>query len=183
MKKKIVILTGSPRKSGNTAMLAEALTKALEAGQNEVVRFDTAFMNIGGCRACGGCYSRGKPCVFDGDDFNRIASEIESADGLVLVTPVFWYSFPSHIKAAIDRFYAFWGGKHLFTGKKCALVACCADKPIETFDGMVYSYRQSIALLQGENAGEVLLPGLGAAGAVQSTDGLKKMRLLAQRFE
>ena len=59
MKKKIVILTGSPRKHGNTAILAEALTEALEAGQNEVIRFDTAFMNIGGCRACGGCYSGG----------------------------------------------------------------------------------------------------------------------------
>lgn len=139
MKKKIVILTGSPRKHGNTAILAEALTEALEAGQNEVIRFDTAFMNIGGCRACGGCYSGGQPCVFDADDFNRIASEIEVADGLIFVTPVFWYSLPSHIKAVIDRFYAFWVGKRLFAGKKCALVSCCADKLIETFDGLVYS--------------------------------------------
>lgn len=183
MDKKIVILTGSPRRRGNSARLAGALDSALREEGDRTVRFDTAQLTIGGCRACGGCYSKGKPCLFDRDDFNRIAGEIETADGFALVTPVYWYTFPAQLKAVIDRFYAFWNAKHLFTGKECALVACCADAPVETFDGMLYAWRESIALLQGENLGETLFPGLSGLEAVSPTEADEKMRLLARKFQ
>lgn len=183
MNKKIVILTGSPRRHGNSSVLADALTEGLEKNGNKVLRFDTAFMNIGGCRACQGCYSKGTPCIFNQDDFNTIASKIETADGLIIATPVYWFSFPAQIKAAIDRFYSFLIGKHLFTGKKCALISCCADQPLETFDPVISSYRESIALLQGENIGEILFPGISKVGDIKNTNMSEKLQPIIHAFQ
>lgn len=181
MTKKLVILTGSPRRNGNSAAMAEAFIRAAEGRGFRVVRFDTAFMNIRDCRACGGCYSKGRACVSE-DDFNRVAEELETADGVVLATPLYWYTFPAHIKAAIDKFYALYHGGRYFEGKKCALLACCEDEPAEAFDGMLFAYRKTIGLMRGENVGEVLVPGVSEAGAVAKTDGLDRAAALAERF-
>ena len=54
MAKKIVILNGSPRPSGNTAALIEAFTKGAEQAGNGVVRFDVCKMNIHPCLGCCG---------------------------------------------------------------------------------------------------------------------------------
>ena len=84
MAKKIVLLTGSPRRKGNTAQMADALAAALEEKGCRVVRFDTAFLPLGGCRDCRACYRGEGACAFGSDGFNDIARELETADGLVL---------------------------------------------------------------------------------------------------
>jgi len=59
--KEILVLTGSPRKRGNSDLMADSFMKgAMEAGHN-VTKFKTAFKNINGCRACNSCFSKGKP--------------------------------------------------------------------------------------------------------------------------
>mgnify|MGYP005957933223 CR=1 FL=1 len=64
MAKKIVILNGSPRPSGNTAALIEAFTKGAEQAGNGVVRFDVCKMNIHPCLGCcGGGKNPESPCV------------------------------------------------------------------------------------------------------------------------
>ena len=82
MSKKIVVLTGSARTNGNSAAMAEAFIAAARAKGHTVIRHDAALMNIGGCHGCETCYSTGKPCTFD-DDFNSIAEDLLSADGIV----------------------------------------------------------------------------------------------------
>ena len=78
MGKKAVVITGSPRKGGNSFAMVDAFVDAAEKLGHEVTRFDAAFMKIGGCHACETCYSAGKeraliacceeedPTVFDG---------------------------------------------------------------------------------------------------------------------
>ncbi|WP_330390765.1 flavodoxin family protein [Lacrimispora sphenoides] len=56
--KKIVILTGSPRKTGNSIAMAEAFTKEAEKKGHSVTRFDAADMTIKGCTACETCFNR-----------------------------------------------------------------------------------------------------------------------------
>ncbi len=104
--KKIVVITGSPRRDGNSAAMTEAFVKAAEAKGHSVKRFDAANMKLGGCRACETCFSTGKACTFD-DDFNAIAPDILEADAVVFSTPVYWYSWPSQIKCVIDKLYSF----------------------------------------------------------------------------
>ncbi len=91
MSKKIVVITGSPRKNGNSFAMTEAFIKAVEEKGHTVTRFDAALKKVGGCRACETCFSTGKACTFD-DDFNTIAPAILEADALVFTMPVYWYS-------------------------------------------------------------------------------------------
>lgn len=110
MSKRILILTGSPRKGGNSDLMADAFAKGASEPGNIVVRFDTAHKHIQGCRACDNCFSKGKACVFN-DDFNELASLMAESDAIVFCTPLYWYSFPTQMKAAIDKFYSFCIGK------------------------------------------------------------------------
>ncbi len=98
MSKKIVVITGSPRKNGNSFAMTDAFIQAAEAKGHTVTRFDAAMMKVGGCHACETCFKTGKACSFD-DDFNRIAPAILEADALVFTMPVYWYSIPAQIKA------------------------------------------------------------------------------------
>ncbi|MCI9220628.1 MAG: flavodoxin family protein, partial [Lachnospiraceae bacterium] len=104
MSKKIVVITGSPRKNGNSFAMTEAFIKAAEEKGHTVTRFDAAMKKVGGCRACETCYSTGKACTFD-DDFNTMAPAILEADAIVFTMPVYWYSIPAQIKGVIDRIF------------------------------------------------------------------------------
>ena len=86
MSKKIVVITGSPRKDGNSFAMTDAFIQAAQAKGHSVTRFDAAMLKIGGCRACETCYKTGKACSFD-DDFNAIAPAILEADALVFTMP------------------------------------------------------------------------------------------------
>ena len=123
MSKKIVVITGSPRKNGNSFAMTDAFIQAAEAKGHSVIRFDAAAMNVGGCHACETCYKTGKACSFD-DDFNTIAPAILEADVVVFTMPVYWYSIPAQIKAIIDKLYSFCVAGKEIAGKGCALIAC-----------------------------------------------------------
>lgn len=67
MAKKIVILNGSLRKSGNTSALVKEFTKGAEDAGNTVTEFFPDHMDIHGCKGCfGGYSSRERPCVQKG---------------------------------------------------------------------------------------------------------------------
>lgn len=66
-KMKILVLTGSPRKNGNSGTLADFLIRGAKEAGHEVVRFDCAFRKVHPCIACNRCGMNG-PCVFQ-DDF------------------------------------------------------------------------------------------------------------------
>lgn len=62
MSRKIVVITGSPRKNGNSFAMTDAFIKAAEEKGHSVTRFDADMMNLGGCHACETCYKTGKAC-------------------------------------------------------------------------------------------------------------------------
>lgn len=178
---KIVILTGSPRKKGNTTTLMNALIEKVKEKGHEVKSYDTTRMNVIGCRACESCYKNGKACIFD-EGFNEIASEIEAADAVVLAAPVYWYGFPAQLKAVIDKFYSLYKKGSAMSGKKCALVAICGDAELEAFDGMLSSYQGTYRLMGWESLGQVLIPGIMELGDVEKTDGVDQVLALAEKF-
>ena len=157
MGKKIVVITGSPRKNGNSFAMTDAFIKAAEAKGHSVVRFDTSFMNIGFCHACETCYKTGKACSFD-DDFNTIAPAILDADAVVFTMPVYWYSLPAQIKGVLDKMFS------LVVGGK--------DIPVE----------RSAALIKWNMVGEVLIPGVYEAGTIAKTDGCAQAAALADKI-
>ena len=178
---KIVVITGSPRKQGNSFAMTESFIQAAEALGHTVERFDAAFLKIGGCHACETCYKTGKACSFD-DDFNRIAPAILSAGAVVFTMPTYWYSIPAQIKGVIDRLYSFVVGGQPYAGKKCGLIACCEEHDASVLDGIRIPVERTAALLQWEMAGEVLITGVLKEGDIRQTDGCAQAAALASRF-
>ncbi len=181
MSKKILVITGSPRKNGNSLAMTEAFIKAAEAKGHAVVRFDAAEMKIGGCHACETCFKTGKACSFD-DDFNLIAPEILEADAIVFTMPVYWYSIPSQIKGVIDRIYSLVVGGKDITGKECALIACCEEEDMSVLDGVRIPMERTAALNKWKMVGEVLIPGVLNVGDIDKTDGCKQAAELADKI-
>lgn len=181
MSKKIVVITGSPRKNGNSFAMTDSFIKAAESKGYEVTRFDAAMMNIGGCHACETCYKTGKACSFD-DDFNTIAPAILDADVIVFTMPVYWYSIPSQIKGVIDRIYSLVVGGKDISGKECALIACCEEEDMTVLDGVRIPIERTAALNKWKIAGEVLIPGVLNVGDINKTDGCQQASALADKI-
>ncbi len=178
MSKKIVVITGSPRKNGNSFAMTDAFIKAAEAKGRAITRFDAALKKVGGCRACETCFSTGKACTFD-DDFNTIAPAILEADVIVFTMPVYWYSIPAQIKGVIDRIFSMVVGGRDIAGKECALITCCEEDDMSVMDGVRIPIERMAALNKWKMAGEVLIPGVLNVGDIDKTEGCKKAADLA----
>lgn len=181
MSKKIVVITGSPRKNGNSFAMTEAFIKAAEAKGHIVTRFDAAMINVGGCHACETCFKTEKACSFD-DDFNTIAPDILEADAVVFTMPVYWYSIPAQIKGVIDKLFSFCVAGKDIAGKKCALITCCEEDDMSVMDGVRIPIERSAALLKWNMVGEVLVPGVLNARDIEKTDGCKQAAALAEKI-
>lgn len=100
---KVLILNGSPRANGNTALAIKEMENVFKA---EGVEFETIVVgnkDIRGCIACGKCSETGK-CVFD-DEVNEIAKKFEEADGLVIASPVYYASANATLMALLARLF------------------------------------------------------------------------------
>lgn len=181
MSKKIVVITGSPRKNGNSFAMTEAFIKAAEAKGHTVTRFDAAMRKLDGCHACETCYKTGKACSFD-DDFNTLAPSILEADAVVFTMPVYWYSIPAQIKCVIDRLFSFVVGGKDISGKNCALITCCEEDDMSVMDGVRVPIERSAALMKWHMVGEVLIPGVLNVGDIDKTDGCKQAAELADKI-
>ena len=177
MKKKILVLTGSPRNGGNSDLLADAFIKGARSAGHEVTKIKTDDKNVRGCKACCACYSKGAACVF-GDDFNEIAPHMEAADVIVAATPLYWYTFSAQLKAVLDKMFALRVGKKTLDGKECILMACAEEDNLEAFEGLVRSWDLIAKLLNWVEKGRLLVPSVNNVGDIKKTDALEKAEAL-----
>lgn len=171
MGKNMVVLTGSPRKGGNSDRMADAFMKGAQGAGHTITKIETASLDMKGCRACNGCYQGSGACFFN-DDFNSIAQSVLEADTVVLATPLYWFSFPVQIKTVIDKFYAFVVGGKEIKDKECVLLTCGGDTEAKAFDGLVRTYELIAEYLGWRDRGRLILPGVTAKRDIEKTDGL-----------
>lgn len=162
---KITILTGSPRRDGNTAYLAERFAEGAREAGHEVFTFDCAAHKIGPCLACGHCGMDG-PCV-QKDDFDIVRGHIAEADMIVFATPVYYFGVSAQLKTVVDRFYSIHGK---LGGKKCALISVFGNPSSKTAEPSVAMYRAMTAFLGWEDMGMILAAGVWAPRDARSTD-------------
>lgn len=168
MSKKILILNGSPRLKGNTAMLCDALAKGAESAGHSVTRFDLQRMDIHGCL---GCMKGGKdpasPCV-QKDDMAKIYPAYREADLVVLASPLYYWSVTSQLKAAFDRLFAVAECNPGYANprKECALVMAAEGDSPENWKPALDYYQALVGFLGWTDRGRVLAGGVLEAGAV-----------------
>ena len=171
MSKNILVLTGSPRKGGNSELLADAFIKGALGKGHKVNKFETAFKNIQGCKACKACWSNGKACVFD-DDFMELVPLLNAADVIVLCTPVYWFGMSAQIKLAIDKLYSYMssGCPNKLKIKESCLIACAGDEEKEVFEGVEGTYKGIVNYLKWKDRGMLTVPSVYEIGDVLETE-------------
>ncbi|MDR0639888.1 MAG: flavodoxin family protein [Spirochaetaceae bacterium] len=177
--KNIVVITGSPRKGGNSELLAKAFREGAEEAGHNVFLFETRSKKLSPCTACNACFRKGRACSVN-DDFNELAPVLENADTIVFSTPLYWFTFPAHIKMIIDKLYAFNGGPRPLKIKEAVLLVCAETDDIKDFDGIVTTYQSILDYKKWENAGILKVPNVNYAGDVRKTDALDKAKEMGE---
>ncbi|QAT41844.1 flavodoxin family protein [Aminipila luticellarii] len=181
MTKNVLVITGSPRNGGNSDLLADAFIEGAQSAGHTVTKWKAAEKNIDGCHACETCFSTGKACSYD-DDFNELAPLLAKADVLVLATPVYWFSYPSKIKAAIDKMYSFYMGQKPLKIKESVLLTCAEMDDMSVFDGVKATYDHIVDFLQWTDRGCLAVPAVQHVGDVVKTTALHKARALGNEL-
>jgi multimeric flavodoxin WrbA len=173
--KKVLIVLGSPRKGGNSALLAaEVAAGALSAGA-DVESVFLQGLRVRPCAACGACQKgAGKGCV-QKDDMRALYPKLAAADAIVLASPTYWFNLSAQMKAFIDRWYALQGERSGLEGKRMALVMTYADA--DPFgSGAVNAFRsfQDICAYLGAETAGILHGQAEEKGAVARNRGLMR---------
>ncbi len=181
VRKKILILTGSPRLHGNSEMLAEAFQAGASEIGHVVTKIQTAQMHLSGCLACEQCWTSGCACVMQ-DDFQRIIPALEAADAVVLAFPLYWSSMPAQLKAVMDRLYAYASTTHrnALHIRESVLLACGECSSLDDFRDAVSVYRGIAAFMGWTMRGELLVPGVLRKGDIKETNALEQARQLGR---
>lgn len=170
---KIVAVYGSPRRNGNTAtLLKKAVAGASDAGARveEIVLRDLKMspcLEIYGCNKAGECRLK--------DDFQAARDRILAAQGLMLASPVFFYTVSAHTKILMDRFQSLWVKKYWIektvrdqrtTRRKGLFISAGATKGKKLFDGILLSLRYFFEVIDMELWKALLYRGLDFEGDV-----------------
>ena len=165
-KMKIVVLTGSPRRNGNTNHLAGQFIKGAEEAGHKVYRFDCAQHRVSPCIACNRCGMNGT-CIFN-DDFEELHPHLVDADMVVFATPMYYFGFSSQLKTVIDRFYAL-NGQIKGASKQAAFLMAYANTDPKETEPMTSHYHTLLRYLGWKDRGMVVAPGMWPTGTVNGT--------------
>lgn len=113
--KKVLILSASPRKDGNSDILCNQFKNGAEEAGHEVEQIYLYDKEIGFCRACYACFKTGK-CVQQ-DNMSEILEKMQAADVIVIATPTYFMTMNGMLKNTIDRFLPKWrelGGHEVY---------------------------------------------------------------------
>lgn len=124
MSKKVLIISSSPRRGGNSDLLCDEFLRGSQEAGNKVEKIFLADKKINYCNGCDICSSTGKPCP-QKDDAVEVIEKMAGADVLVLATPVYFYAMSAQLKTLIDRCC----GRYVEMGNKVFyLIASAAEK-------------------------------------------------------
>jgi Multimeric flavodoxin WrbA len=102
MEKKVLVLSGSPRKGGNSDTLCDSFIEGAQSAGHQAEKIFIRDSNINYCTGCGVCIDRTKGCS-QKDDMKDILAKMVAADVIVMATPVYFYTMNGQMKTLIDR--------------------------------------------------------------------------------
>ncbi|MBQ9647533.1 MAG: flavodoxin family protein [Oscillospiraceae bacterium] len=165
MSKKVLILSGSPRRGGNSDLLCdEFLRGALEAG-NDAEKIFIRGKKIAPCAACYYCKDHDGACAIK-DDMAEVLDKMQAADVIVMASPVYFYSIDAQMKAVIDRCVARWTN---IPNKEFYYIMTSAEDSDTVMDCTLECFRGFAACLDGAvEKGVICGKGVYEKGSVQS---------------
>lgn len=166
MGKRILVLTGSSNREGNSTKMADAFIRGAEQAGHITTKFETAYKNMRG-------FTAGDP-----DDFRELAPLLNDADVLVIATPLYWFSFPAQLKAVIDQLD--YSDNSRMTNKETYLFVSGGDANEETYEPINALYQSITAYVDWDSKGVLMAQGLDAAGAIEKSGLLEQAEKLGK---
>jgi multimeric flavodoxin WrbA len=166
---RVLVLTGSPERKGTTSLLADKFCEGAKEAGNEVIRFDTAFMDINPCTGCDTCGKGENPCIYEDDITNKIHPILKDCDAIALVSPTYHFGLSAQLKMVIDRFYGV--NKFLLARTKISfLLVACASKYLEALSAIIQHYKLNCSYLHWTDCGQVLATGCESREKIEQTN-------------
>lgn len=124
MGKKVIIISSSSRKGGNSDILCDEFQKGAQEAGHDIEKIFLKDKKINYCSGCGFCNTNNYTACSQKDDMNEILEKIIKADVIVMATPVYFYTMCAQMKTFIDRWCARY--THI-TGKEFYFIITAAD--------------------------------------------------------
>lgn len=167
----LLIITGSPRRNGNTEIMAETFAQSAKTAGHEVTVKNLSTLKVGPCLACQYCFTHDGVCIQQ-DDMNSILKDLEGADMLVLASPIYWFDVSAQTKAFVDRMYAF--AKKGFRIKSIAMLLNSGAPNV--YDAAEAQLNAICSYLKWENKGVIKIPGMLEKGSMKTSDKLESVK-------
>lgn len=171
----ILIVSGSPRRGGNTDIMAETFREEAAKNGHQAELISLSGKKIAPCLGCQYCFSHDGQCV-QKDDMAQLLEMVDKADLLVLASPIYWFDVSAQLKCFIDRLYA--RGKKGFHHNQAALLLDSASPGV--YDAAISQYKAICAYLKWEDKGIITIPGMKQKGDMAQNADLDKVRQLAR---
>ncbi len=184
MPNKLLVVKGSPRERGNSAVLADqAAAAAIQAGW-DVECISLQSLDIRACDGCDLCKQTGEYCVID-DDMQPLFSKLLSADALLLASPVYWFTYSAQLKLFIDRWYGLWNAHHdMLRGKPVGFIITYGDTDLYTSGGInaIHTFETMFHFLQSKIVGFVYGSVMDVGDAQKQPDLMRLAHDLGRRL-
>lgn len=174
MGKKVVIISSSMRKQGNSALLAQAFSKGAQESGHAVQYVELADMQLQYCRGCLACQTTGR-CVIK-DDMAELLPILQSADAVAFASPVYYYSVCGQLKTFLDRTNPLFTAEYAFRDIYVLLTA--AEDEAHTPEGAVKAVQGWTDCYE-----QAYLAGCVFAGGVTATGDIAGHPALQQAYE
>ena len=168
---KILGIMGSPRIKSNTDLLLDEALKGAQSEGAEVEKIVVDKLKIAPCKEYLGCFKNGN-CVIR-DDMDGIYPRLLEADGIIIASPMFFYSVSAQLKALIDRCQALWVRRYILhslpeKNRKGVFIAVGATRGKRLFEGSILTIKYFFEALGAEYIGELLVRGVDKRGEIKT---------------
>ena len=171
MSKKILVISTSPRKGGNSDLLANEFVRGAQDAGNSVEKISLYDKTIGFCRGCLTCQKTLR-CIIH-DDADAIAQNMMAADVIAFATPIYYYGMCGQMKTMLDRSNPLYSSNYQF--RDIYLLAAAAEEDKSTADGAINGLQGWITCFEKARlAGTVFGGGVTAVGEIKRHPALKK---------
>lgn len=156
MAKKVLILSSSPRRGGNSDRLCDRFMAGAQQAGHEVEKIFLKDRRIGYCTGCGACYGGAGPCP-QKDDAAGVIGKMVEADVIVMATPVYFYTLSAQMKTLIDRCCS----EYLrMSNKEFYFIITAAEQDKGAMERMIEGFRGFLDCLEGARERDTIY-GLG----------------------
>ncbi len=171
---KILAITSSPRRGGNTELLLDEFLRGAREGPSEIEKYALSDFSIHSCTQCDHCLRTGQCNIKD--DMQTLYQKILESDVLVLASPIYFMAHCAQAKLFIDRCQVFWARRYVLKQeltpaaqprRRGIFIAVGATRGEKVFAGAKITMKWFFDTLQMEYWGNLLIEGVDAKGAIR----------------